>query len=93
MDRNGLGAQWEVNLRNSGNMTTIIGGLFTNNTINAAANVTVDYAPYIEVPTGNPLIVPDFKLGKVDNIIGPQLTALNINGGKAVTYEDSLFRA
>ena len=68
-------------------MTTIIGALFTNNTINAAANVTIDYAPYIQVPTGNPLIVPDFKLGKVDNIIGPQLTALNINGGKAVTYE------
>ena len=63
-----IGTVWvpngNINLSNSGNMTTIIGALFTNNTINATANVTVDYAPYIQVPTGNPLIVPDFKLGK-----------------------------
>ncbi len=48
-----IGTVWapngNINLGNSGNMTSIIGGLFTNNTINATVNVTLDYAPYIEV--------------------------------------------
>jgi hypothetical protein len=91
-----LGTVWvpngNINLGSGTKNVTCQGALFTNNTINVASNISVDYAPYIVAQGSNPLIIPDVTPGKVDNIIGPQLTDLNLHPPSTITFEDSVFR-
>ncbi|HEV8504193.1 MAG TPA: S8 family serine peptidase, partial [Chitinophagaceae bacterium] len=91
-----LGTVWapngNINLGSGTKNVTFQGALFTNNTINVASNISVDYAPYIVVQANNPLIIPDVTPGKVDNLIGQQLTDLFQHPPSTVTFEDSVFR-
>src|SRR5262249_19614445 len=98
-DSRWLGTVWapngSINFATGTKALSSTGAFFTNNTINIASNVTMDYAPYIDTKNGNnPLIVPAFPPpGKVEGVLGPQLTFLKNNPPSGtVTYEDSVFR-
>ena len=92
-----LGTVWapngNINLGSGTKNVSFQGALFTNNTINVASNISVDYAPYIVFPQANsPVIIPDVTPGKTDNIIGPQLTDLFLHPPSLTTFEDSVYR-
>ncbi|HEY1871882.1 MAG TPA: hypothetical protein VGG71_12540, partial [Chitinophagaceae bacterium] len=83
-----------INLGTGTKSVSVTGAFLTNNTINVASNVTLDFAPYIDLQHGNnPLIIPDFDVpdgGKSSDLIGTELTAINKNNGKPANG-DSVF--